>query len=307
LTPLSADGQQRPDPDPPDPAGESGLDNERRESSDDEAGLDQAPMQGENPNLAGPSLLVPSPRAMTTQGTDLAVGKSTDIRSGSDSELRSRREEKGKAVERGETAGKGPGRVPALELSKQERKWGRARSSLLKELSEEMIQLQTEFGEADKRLQSLEEGAERLQKQAQQQRRLQERLQGTLDGRIGRLRQLVDAIEEEDDSDDDEIEEIVVPLDRGKRRASTETLQAEPSRKQGPSGPGRAEFEVQQGHLFGETFNAPKLDTELNTPYTGGGRTPGRSITANTRGSTPSSSEQYQNTVLLKYISMIND
>jgi hypothetical protein len=124
LTPLSADGQPRPDPDPPDPAGESGLDNERRESSDDEEGLDQAPMQGENPNLAGPSLLAPSPRAMTTQGTDLAVGKSTDIRSGSDSELRSRREEKGKAVEQGETTGKGPSRVPALELNKEERKWG---------------------------------------------------------------------------------------------------------------------------------------------------------------------------------------
>ena len=57
---------------------------------------------------------------------------------------------------------------------------------------------------------------------------MHDRLQATLDGRMSRIKQLLESVEEDEEG---EIEEIEPPPQREKRRASTEMLQAGPSQQ----------------------------------------------------------------------------
>jgi hypothetical protein len=85
LTPQLASGNNQPELDPPDPEWDPEGDNKRRESSDDDECLEQALLQGENPNMAGPSMSIQSLRAMTATGTEAVM--LTDVRMGSTPDL----------------------------------------------------------------------------------------------------------------------------------------------------------------------------------------------------------------------------
>ena len=147
LTPQSATGNIQPEPDPPDPERDPDGDNERRETSDDEERLDQAPLQGANPNMSGPSVYVQSPRAMMTREAEVAVGYTAEEMTESMMDIHDRRLEKGKEVERGEASR--AAQKTALVSDRETWNWNKNHVSLLKELSEGVMDLQKEFGSAN--------------------------------------------------------------------------------------------------------------------------------------------------------------
>jgi hypothetical protein len=177
----------------------------------------------------------------------------------------------------------------------------------LREITEEINELQGEFIATDKRLEDLEENAATLHRNAREEHNLYVGFRERLEGRASKMRALLEALAE-DDKDESEIvhnpravswgpEVQEVPVVAVQRRESTMTLRTERAIE--------APEIRERSQRLPRAFSMPFMHG-MHGGNTIDGRTPNRSL-ANTVKTATSTSTQYQDSVLQKYMSMIYD